>query len=110
MLYRRRQTSNWWCRFSIGHREIRQSCGTTDRSAAEEFEQNLRARLWREIKLGERSYTWEQAVERWQKDCQQRPATLKRTTTILEWFAEPMANLRLTESHGRDTTGLAPRR
>lgn len=96
MLYRRRGTRAWWCRFSIGHREIRQSTGTPDRQAAEEYEQNLRARIWREVKLGERSYSWEQAVERWLKDTRVRPRTAKRNATILAWFAEPMANLRLT--------------
>lgn len=96
MLYRRRGTSSWWCRFRIGNREVRQSCGTTDRAAAEEFEEKLRARVWREVKLGERSYTWEQAVERWVKDNTARPSTAKRNKTILAWFAEPLAGVRLT--------------
>jgi integrase len=96
MLYRRRGTTNWWCRFSVGHREVRQSCGTADRKDAEEFEERLRARIWREVRLGERSYSWEQAVDRWLKDARARPSTTKRNATILEWFAEPLAGLKLT--------------
>lgn len=97
MLYKRKGSDAYWCRFRIGHREIRQSCRTTDRAQAEEYEQRIRSRLWREIKLGERSVTWEQAVERWLKDAQVRPSTATRNKTILEWFAEPLAGLPLTQ-------------
>lgn len=96
MLYRRKGSANYWCRFRIGNREVRQSCGTTDKTAAEEYEQRLRGRLWREIKLGERTATWEQATERWLKDANLRPSTRTRTATILEWFAEPMERLPLS--------------
>lgn len=96
MLYRRRGTANYWCRFRLGNREIRQSCGTADRAAAEEFEEKLRRSVWREVKLGERSYVWEQAVERWLKDSDNRESTRTRATTILEWFAEPLAGMPLT--------------
>lgn len=96
MLYKRRGSANYWCRFRIGNREVRQSCGTSVRQDAEDFEEKLRARIWREVKLGERSYLWEQAVDRWLKDSSNRPATKKRAETILEWFAEPMGGLPLT--------------
>ena len=96
MLYRRRGTTNWWCRFRLGNREVRQSCGTADRAAAEEFEERLRARIWREVRLGERSYTWDQAVERWLKDAQIRDSTRKRAATILAWFEEPLSGVALT--------------
>lgn len=97
MLYKRHNRGNWWCRFSIGHREVRQSCGTTDKKAAEDFEEILRGRIWREVKLGERSHTWNEAVERWLKDSECRPSTTKRNATILEWFAEPLSGLKLTD-------------
>lgn len=97
MLYRRPGSPQYWCRFRIGNREIRQSCRTAVKADAEEYEQKLRARIWREIKLGERSVTWEQAVERWTKDAQLRPSTAKRNATILEWFAEPLSGLPITQ-------------
>lgn len=97
MLYKRHTRGNYWCRFSVGHREVRQSCGTADRKAAEDFEEILRGRIWREVKLGERSHTWTEAVERWLKDAQVRPSTTKRNATILAWFEEPLAGLKLTD-------------
>lgn len=97
MLYRRQGSRHYWCRFRIGNREIRQSTGTPDQAAAEEYETRLRARLWREIRLGERSAIWEQAVTRWRKDTAHlRPSTRKRNEEILAWFAEPLARLPLS--------------
>lgn len=39
MLYRRKGSANYWCRFRIGNREVRQSCGTA-RSAPIDAGQN----------------------------------------------------------------------
>jgi integrase len=97
MLYRRKGSRHYWCRFRIGNREVRQSCGTADRKAAEEYAKILHGRVWREVRLGERSVTWEQAVARYEKDCAQlRPSTQHRNGEILAWFAEPLARLPLT--------------
>ena len=95
MLYKRKGSTNYWCRFRIGHREVRCSTGTDRRADAEDFAEKLRASVWREVKLGERHYTWEQAVERWLKDSRVRPSTATRNATILAWFAEPLAGLTL---------------
>lgn len=66
-LFRRKKSSYWWVRFTAPNGEqIRESTGTADRRAAQEYEDQTRAALWRQHKLGERPrYRWQQAVERW---------------------------------------------
>lgn len=64
-LYRHPKSAYWWCRFTLGGREVRQSTGTKERKSAEEFEHKLRTKYWRVTKLGEAHYTWAQAETRW---------------------------------------------
>lgn len=65
MPVKRRSDSQYWqIKFKIAGRTVRRSSGVTDRAAAEELEEELRRALWRQIKLGEKHFSWEQAVER----------------------------------------------
>lgn len=61
---RRKDSPYWQIKFKIAGRTIRRSSGVTERAAAEELEEQLRRALWRQIKLGEKHYTWDEAVER----------------------------------------------
>ena len=63
-VHKRPDSQYWQIRFKIAGRTVRRATGVTDRAAAEELEENLRRALWRQIKLGERHFTWDQAVER----------------------------------------------
>jgi integrase len=63
-VHKRPDSEFWQIRFRILKRTVRRSSGVTDRVAAEELEQELRRHLWRQIKLGEKHYTWDQAAER----------------------------------------------
>jgi integrase len=97
MLYKRKGSSNYWTRFRIGGREVQQSTGTDKRKDAEEYEERLRARIWREIRLGERHATWNEAVEKWkQETLHLRPRTRHRNDEILQWFAVPLDRLPLS--------------
>lgn len=81
-LYRRKPGGVWWVR--IG-RKTRQSTKTTDREQAEEFEEILRRRLWRQRTLGDRSaLSWNEATERWLKASKR---ARKRDREILAWLA-----------------------
>ena len=65
MLYRRKGTPHIWCRFTLAGKEIYRSTGTSNRRDAERFEQKVRSDVWRQVRLGEITFRWEQAVERW---------------------------------------------
>ena len=62
-VHKRPDSPFWQIRFKIAGRTIRRASGVTDRAAAEELEEELRRSLWRQIKLGEKHFTWDQAVE-----------------------------------------------
>jgi integrase len=96
-LYKRRGSTHYWCRFTLGGRRIQQSTGTADRQEAEEYEHRLQGRIWRETRLGERSGTWAQAVKRWHDEATTKRATTKhRDNEITDWFSQAMARLPLS--------------
>lgn len=61
-VHKRPDSEFWQIRFKIAGRTIRRSSGERDRAAAEEFEETLRRSVWRQIKLGEKHFSWDQAV------------------------------------------------
>lgn len=61
-VHKRPDSQYWQIKFKIAGRPVRRSSGVTDRAAAEELEEELRRHLWRQIKLGEKHFTWEDAV------------------------------------------------
>lgn len=85
-LYKRPGSPFWWVR--IG-RKTRQSTGTTDRAKAQEFEQVLTERLWRQHKLGDRgAVPWKEAAERWLTGSSR---SRSRDRRILTWLAPRIA-------------------
>lgn len=44
--------TNWWMRFVVGGREVRRSCGTSDKKLAQELHDHAKAALWREVRFG----------------------------------------------------------
>lgn len=97
MLYKRRNTPYYWCRFTLGGRSIRQSTGTKDRKEAEEYEHRLQGRIWREVELGQRTGTWAQAAKKWTEEpTDKRASTRHRDKEIIDWFSQAMARLPLS--------------
>src|ERR1019366_3117979 len=95
-LYRRPGSPHYWCRFTLGGRPIRQSTGTEDRKAAEEYEHRLQGRIWRETRLGERTGTWDQAVKKWGDERTARASTKHRDKEITSWFSLAIGRLPLS--------------
>lgn len=95
-LYRQPKSPYWRVRFSVGGVKVRRSSGTTDRSAAEEFETRLRYGLWRQVKLGEKPrHTWAEAVSKWQAEAQNRGRDRDRQRLV--WFAQYLDGLALAD-------------
>lgn len=97
MSLRRRKGSPYWqIRFQLAGREIRSSTRTTDRGEAEQLEEELRRRYWRQVKLGEKHYTWDDAVERCKtEDSETR--SWERTARALERLSRLLAGAPLKE-------------
>jgi len=67
-LYKRGNTL-WVCFTSPSGKRIRQSTRTGDKKQAQEYEDRLKAELWRVQTLGEKPRrTWQEAVVRWLKE------------------------------------------
>jgi integrase len=86
-LYRHPKSAYWWVRFTIGGREVRQSSGTKDRKAAEEYEHQLRGKYWRQAHLGEQHHTWREAKDRWLKE-RAGKRSLERDVRIFDEYRE----------------------
>lgn len=86
-LYRRSGTGFWWCRFTLGGREVRCSTGAADRAQAEEFEHELRKRHWREVRLGQAFHSFGDAAERWLRE-RATKRSIERDRQILAEYAD----------------------
>lgn len=106
-LYRRSGTANYWCRFTVGGREIRQSTGTPHREEAEEYETKLRSRYWRETRLGESFHTFGQAGERWLAETDKK--SKDKDEQRIRWFNSFLSDVPLREIN-RDVLDAARRR
>jgi integrase len=93
---RRRGSPYWQIRFQLAGREIRSSTRTTDRRQAEQLEEELRRRYWRQVKLGEKQYTWDDAVERCQAEDRDK-RSWERTARALERLSRLLGGAPLRE-------------
>src|SRR5271169_4451542 len=65
-LYKRKDSSIWWVRFTHKGKRVQQSSGTSERVKAEEYEAKLKSSLWEQERLGARPiHTWNDAVVRY---------------------------------------------
>lgn len=85
MLYKRGKT--WWIDFTTPNGErVRRSAQTTDRRAAQEYHDRVKAELWRQDQLKEKpKHTWDEAALRW-LDGLQNPRTQKNAAIRLSWL------------------------
>lgn len=64
----------WWASFTTPHgQRIRESTGTADRKAAQEYHDKLKAECWRVYQLGDKPRRpWQEAVIRWLKETEHK--------------------------------------
>ena len=94
-LYKRKDSSIWWVRFTHNGRRIQESSGTPDRKRAEEYEAKLKASLWEQERLGAKPvYKWNDAVVRYLSETQHktsRPSDISR----LRWLNQYLSGVEL---------------
>nr|WP_248885760.1 site-specific integrase [Acidithiobacillus sp. S30A2] len=85
MLYKRGNT--WWMDFiAPGGQRVRRSTGTTDKAAAQELHDRIKAEGWRQSRLNEApEHTWDEAALRWVKE-KEHKASLKDDLQQLQWL------------------------
>lgn len=101
MPVRRRKDSPYFqIRFTIAGITVRRTARTATRREAEQLEQELRRDLWRQIQLGEKRFTWDDAVARLRQehaDNPQRWRAFERTERVLEHLTPLLAGSQLVE-------------
>lgn len=93
-IYRRGKT--WWYSITMEGQTYRGSCKTAEEKQAREFHDTERARLWREIRMGEKpKKTWEDATVRWLKDRETRKSLTEDKANV-KWWTEKFKQYRVT--------------
>ncbi len=106
-----------WIRLSHNGKRVQQSTGTSNKAAAQELHDRLKADLWRQSKLKKKpEYLWQHAVIRWLNE-----ATYKRSLDIdkfhLDWVCPYLKDKKLCEIDGdllediakeKEKEGVAP--
>lgn len=65
-LYRRGRI--WWIELTAQSGRVRESAGTADKKAAQEYHEKRKGELWRQDRLGEAPpITWGAAIKKWQR-------------------------------------------
>ncbi len=78
----------WWVRFTAPNgQQVRRSTQTANKRQAQEFEAQLKSKLWRVAKLGEKPRRkWQDAVERWLREKEGTKVTLCDDKYRLRWL------------------------
>jgi integrase len=87
-LGKRKGSSFWQCEWTVGGKTIRESSGTADKVAAQEYHDRRRAEIWRESRLGDApTITWGQAALAWCKEHAFQKASYSTDLGHLAWLS-----------------------
>lgn len=96
-LYKRKDSSVWWVKITVGRQKVQRSTGTDDKIKAQEFHDRLKAKLWDEERLGVKpSHSWKEAVIRWLNETSDK-ATHKEDKAKLAWLDSYLGELMMDE-------------
>ena len=96
-LYKRKDSTQWWLKVSIGGRTIQRSTGTDDKIKAQEYHDTLKAQLWQQDRLGVKPlHSWREAVVRWLNETSDK-ATHLEDKRKLAWMHQYLGELMLND-------------
>lgn len=94
MLYKRKDTKNWYFGITINGSKIYRSTGTSDRAKAEEIAAKLHTQLFNQVKLGEKpKYLWQEAVIRWVGESEKK--SINTDKVHLRWLSQHLDDIYL---------------
>jgi len=98
MLYKRGNSNTWWMDFiAPSGQRVRRSTGTTDKAAAQELHDRIKADAWRQSRLNESpEHTWDEAALRWVKE-KEHKVSLKDDVQQIEWLQPFLSGKKLSE-------------
>jgi integrase len=87
MLFKRQGSENYYCKFSIGGREIYRSTGTRDKGKAEAVAAKLHSELFNQVKLGSKPrHLWQEAVIKFIEESVQK-RSIETEKSHLRWLS-----------------------
>lgn len=96
MLIKRKNSENWYVKFSIGGKTIYKSTGTADKTKAEEIALRVHSEAFDQIKLGAKPrYVWQDAVVRWITESEKK--SIETDKHHLRWLAPHLDNVALCD-------------
>jgi len=96
-LYKRKDSSVYWLKVSVGGRTIQRSTGTSDKIKAQEYHDTLKAQLWLQQRLGVKPVrSWKEAVVRWLNETSDKVTHLEDKRK-LAWMHQYLGDLNLDE-------------
>lgn len=96
-LYKRKDSSSWWLKVTIGGRTIQRSTGISDKTKAQEYHDTLKAQLWQQERLGVKPIrSWREAVVRWLVETSDK-ATHKEDIRKLAWMDQYLGKLAIND-------------
>lgn len=94
-LYKRNET--WWVSFTHSGQRIQRSTGTTNKVAAQEYHDKLKAELWSVTKLENKPvYSWRDAVMRWLRESSAK-RSIETDKVHLRWLDKHLKTFHLHE-------------
>lgn len=109
MLYKRGNT--WWMDFiDASGQRVRRSTGTTEKAAAQELHDRLKAETWRQSRLNETpARTWDEAALRWLEE-KAHKASIEKDEQQMEWLHPYLSGKRLPDITWEVVRGILERK
>jgi integrase len=96
MLFKRKNNTNWYYKFTIKGKTVYRSTGTNDKEKAQQIADKVKAQSWDRIILGVKPrYFWEDAVIRYLEQTDKK--TIDDDKSILRWLRPYLDGLHLDE-------------
>lgn len=96
-LFKRKDSPNWWVKFSLNGRRVQESTGTSDKAKAQEYHDKLKASLWDQARLGVKPRrTWKEAVLRYLSETEHKKSR-RGDIAALRWVDRHFGALSLDE-------------
>lgn len=96
-LIKRKDSPNWWAKFTVMGETIYRSTGTADQAKAQELHDRLKAQMWEVKRLGRKPrHSWKEAAGRWLVETSEK-ATHKEDEKKLTWLDPYLGGLMLDE-------------
>ena len=95
--YKRKDSPNWWVKFTVNGRRVQESTGTADKRQANEYHDKRKAELWEQQRLGVKPRRkWEEAVLRYLNE-EVNKKSINDEKLHLRWLQSRLEGMDLTQ-------------